>query len=93
MVKSVGRHALVQGSWQCGFCADNLSVGMTTFADRDPVRTVVAYTADGEGVYSVDQTEAENDRLTIINCRQTVKCPRCSKDSLSFIFGEIVFSD
>jgi hypothetical protein len=93
MPKSVGRHALVQGSCPCGFCVDNLTVGMTTFADRDPVRTVVVYTADGEGILSVDQNEAEEDGLTIIDCRQTVKCPRCSTQSLSFIFGEIVFSD
>ena len=93
MSQSVGRHALVQASCPCGFCADNLSVGMTTFPDREPVKTVVAYSANGEGIFSVDQTEAEDDGLTIIDCRQTVKCPRCSKDSLSFIFGEIVFSD
>jgi hypothetical protein len=72
---------------------NNLMVGMTTFPDRDPIKKVVAYTSDGEGLISVDQSQAESDGLTIVDCRQTAKCPQCSHDSLTFIFGEIVFSD
>jgi len=93
MGRSVGRHALIQGSCPCGFRVNNLMVGMTTFPDRDPIKKVVVYTSDGGDLISVDQSQAESDGLTIIDCRQTANCPQCSQDNLTFIFGEIVFSD